>query len=115
MDLLGADDEQRLSFAHSEGRIIFTHDTDFLRFMRGGHTARRHGVLSHPIADDRTDGPPVGGTFIKVQIRGNARQNRILVNHRSTRLFDYGCSSTTMLLYSSSVPLARSTSTRAML
>ena len=31
MGLIGADDEEQLKFAKIEGRVIFTHDDDFLR------------------------------------------------------------------------------------
>jgi len=35
-DLLGAPDESHLEFAHSQGRVVFTHDADFLRLHQCG-------------------------------------------------------------------------------
>ena len=36
MDKLGATDEEHLTFALAEGRVIFTQDDDFLRLAAGG-------------------------------------------------------------------------------
>ena len=35
-DLIGASDEQQLAFATSEGRVLITHDDDFLRLHHIG-------------------------------------------------------------------------------
>ena len=35
-DKLGATDEEHLAFALAEGRVIFTHDDDFLRLAAAG-------------------------------------------------------------------------------
>lgn len=41
--LLGASDEQHLDRARSEGRVVFTQDTDFLRLAASG--ARHAGIV----------------------------------------------------------------------
>lgn len=35
-NMLGASDEEHLALAMAEGRVIFTHDDDFLRFAAAG-------------------------------------------------------------------------------
>jgi predicted nuclease of predicted toxin-antitoxin system len=35
--LTGATDEQQLAFAAGQGRVLVTHDADFLRLHAGGH------------------------------------------------------------------------------
>ena len=41
-NLLSAPDDKHLEFARQEGRIIFTNDSDFLRFASAG--ADHHGI-----------------------------------------------------------------------
>jgi len=45
VDLLSADDAGHLAFADSEGRVMVTHDDDFLRLHAEGLRPRRHRVL----------------------------------------------------------------------
>jgi hypothetical protein len=40
---LGASDLEHLAFAFAEGRVLFTHDTDFLRLAAAG--ARHAGIV----------------------------------------------------------------------
>ncbi|MGE0378459.1 MAG: DUF5615 family PIN-like protein [Planctomycetaceae bacterium] len=50
--LLSAADEEQLAFAVRERRVIFTQDTDFLRFSAAGHEHR--GIIYAP------QGTPIG-------------------------------------------------------
>lgn len=42
-DLLGGADKEHLSFASRQGRILFTHDADFLRLHAQG--VEHHGIV----------------------------------------------------------------------
>jgi hypothetical protein len=41
--LLGTSDEDQLAFAHSQGRVILTHDSDYLKLHRNG--VEHSGIL----------------------------------------------------------------------
>lgn len=58
--LLGVDDEGQLAFAHSQGRVLFTHDSDFLRLHDAGAT---HSGIVHA-GQDRTVGEIVRGLIL---------------------------------------------------
>ncbi len=51
--LLGADDLTQLQFAETEGRVIVTHDSDFLRLHAQGIT---HKGIAYCLAGTRTIG-----------------------------------------------------------
>lgn len=58
--LLGVDDEEQLAFAHSRGRVLFTHDSDFLRLHDAGVS---HFGIVHA-GQDRTIGEIIRGLIL---------------------------------------------------
>jgi uncharacterized protein with PIN domain len=53
--LLRSSDEEQLAFVISEGRILVTHDEDFLARAKRGTNQRRHRLLPSRIAVDRSN------------------------------------------------------------
>ena len=53
-NLIGATDDQQLSFALRENRVIFTQDQDFLRHHQAGS---EHAGIVYSRQGDRSDGP----------------------------------------------------------
>ena len=51
--MLGESDEAQLSFAHDEGRVILTHDDDFLRLHAASraHAGVIYALQEKPIGD----------------------------------------------------------------
>ena len=63
-DMLGASDEEHLAFARSQGRVIVTHDDDFLRLAAEG--IDHAGIVYAP--QGRTVGTMVQGLTLIAQV-----------------------------------------------
>lgn len=63
-DMLGASDEEHMAFARDEGRVIVTHDHDFLRLAAEG--VDHAGIVYAP--QGRTVGTMVQGLMLIAQV-----------------------------------------------
>lgn len=63
-DMLGASDEEHMTFARSQGRVIVTHDDDFLRLAAEG--IDHAGIVYAP--QGRTIGAMVQGLTLIAQV-----------------------------------------------
>lgn len=60
-DLIGASDESQLKFINSESRVLFTHDSDFLKL---DHAGTGHPGIVYSVAGSRSIGEIVKGLIL---------------------------------------------------